>query len=61
MKQEKTYSHYTDFLQDDDFILWQLTQDDSLSQPWIEYLQQHPDVEAQFQEAVSRVGKVHHG
>ena len=58
MKQEKTYSHYTDFLQDDDFILWQLTQDDSLSQPWIEYLQQHPDVEAQFQEAVSRVGKV---
>ena len=58
MKREKTDSHYSDFLYNEDFILWHLTKEEDLNQYWKEYLLQHPEQKDLFQEAINHFDNV---
>lgn len=51
---QKKYNTYTDFLQDEEFIRWQILKDDSLDKYWSDYISQHPDKQPLFDEAISR-------
>lgn len=51
----KKYNH---FLEDRDFIIWQLTGDRDLKAFWEEYLGQYPEEKEEFQKAIEKFSKV---
>ena len=58
MKRKKINSHYTDFLYNENFILWCLTKEEGLDQYWKEYLLQYPEQKDRFQEAINHFDNV---
>lgn len=52
MEKAKQFKGYTDFLHDEEFIVWVLTKDKALGQYWKDFLNLHPECTELFNEAV---------
>lgn len=52
MKDKKSYSKYSDFIEDEDFVKWRLTKDESLESEWNEFIRINPGISGAFEEAV---------
>lgn len=52
MEKAKQFTAYTDFLRDEDFIVWVLTRDEALGRYWKDFLELHPECVELFNEAV---------
>lgn len=52
MGKAKQFTRYTDFLRDEDFIVWVLSRDEALEQYWKDFLNLHPEYTGLFNEAV---------
>lgn len=46
------YSHYTDFLKDEQFIRWQLLPDEELNVRWQDFMEKHPHLDAEIRQAI---------
>ena len=46
------YIHYTDFLKDKKFILWQLTPDEELNAQWLSFIDKNPHLSKEIQQAI---------
>lgn len=58
MEKAKQFTAYTDFLRDEDFIVWVLTRDEALGQYWEDFLELHPECRELFNEAVRRSASI---
>lgn len=58
MEKAKQFTAYTDFLRDEDFIVWVLTRDETLGQYWKDFLELHPEYTELFDEAVRRSASI---
>lgn len=47
-----SYSHYTDFLKDEQFIRWQLLPDEELNARWQDFMEKHPHLDEEIRQAV---------
>ena len=47
-----TYTRYTDFLKDKQFIRWQLTPDEELDAHWEGFIKQNPELKIVLQQAI---------
>lgn len=52
MEKAERFAVYTDFLRNEDFIMWVLTGDEALEQYWKDFLALHPECAELFNEAV---------
>lgn len=48
-----SYSHYTDFLKDEQFIRWQLLPDEELNAQWHDFIERHPHLEGDIRSAIT--------
>ena len=46
------YSHYTDFLKDEQFIRWQLLPDEELNVRWQDFMEKHPHLDEEIRQAI---------
>lgn len=58
MEKAKQFTAYTDFLRDEDFIVWVLTRDEALGQYWDNFLELNPECTELFNEAVRRSASI---
>lgn len=58
MQNQRNYKDYTDFLNDEDFVMWQLTKDIDLNNYWNAFIEQNPHMRNQFDEACSFFSKI---
>lgn len=54
VSKEKSYHSFRDFLEDNNFILWRLSQSDELDVYWKGYIKKHPECEDDFQTAIQK-------
>lgn len=47
-----SYSHYTDFLKDEQFIRWQLLPDEELNARWQDFMEKHPHLDEEIRQAI---------
>lgn len=52
------FEKYTDFLDNEDFIQWRLTGDNTLADYWDNFLKQHPECEEGFRLAIEHSTKI---
>lgn len=57
MKTDYTYTDYTDFLKNRQFLQWQLMPDEKLNSYWEEFFVQHPELQKELQQAISYLKK----
>lgn len=54
-----TLKNYRDFLDDNDFIAWRMTRDETLDTYWIQYIQNHQDETEAFEQAIEYFSRFH--
>lgn len=47
------YTHYTDFLKDRQFVMWQLTPNEELNAKWQEFIEKYPHLNKEIQQAIN--------
>ena len=47
-----SYSHYTDFLKDEQFVRWQLLPDEELNTQWQDFMKKHPHLDEEIRQAI---------
>ncbi|MDR3267815.1 MAG: FecR domain-containing protein [Tannerella sp.] len=55
---KQNYKDYKDFLQDDRFIFWRLTDDCDLKEEWDAFIVHHPALKQEFEKALREFSKI---